>query len=108
MKHFVITKNGIARIMHASDDVQDPMDEIAKWPDADQAQVTSARQISSDEIPSEKRLRDAWVDTGTEIRVDLAKARQCTKKVLAAGKLVVDEGAISTADLAGLQEMLPK
>lgn len=107
MKYFVITKGGVARVMQADDSVTDPMDEVAKWHPADRAQVTSARPISRAEIPDEKRLRDAWVDTGSKIVVDLAKARQCARKCLEAAESPVDETALATADLEDLKEMLP-
>ena len=77
MKHFVIVKNGIARIMEAQDFVTDPMDEVAKWAADDQAQVTSVREISKADIPNIRSItmRDAWEDDGTKISVNMTKAR---------------------------------
>ena len=77
MKNFVIVKAGIARIMEAQDFVTDPMDEVAKWSAANQAQVVSARAILPADIPAARSiaLRDAWEDDGAKITVNMAKAR---------------------------------
>jgi len=76
MRKFVIVKDGIARIMEAQDYV-DPLDEIKKWHPDDQAKVTSVREISESDIPVNRTvaLRNAWEDNGTNITVNLVKAR---------------------------------
>ena len=77
MKHFLITKNGIARLMATDDSVVDPMDEIAKWPEADQAQITAARAIDFVDIPTDQEwwVREGWEDSGVSITVNMSKVR---------------------------------
>ena len=77
MKKFVFIKDGVARIMTAQDYVTDPMVEIRKWHSDDQAKVTSVREISANDIPTNTTIamRDAWEDNGSEITVNLTKAR---------------------------------
>ena len=76
MRKFVIVKDGIARIMESQDSV-DPSNEIKKWHPDDQAKVTSVREISESDIPVNRTvaLRNAWEDDGTNITVNLEKAR---------------------------------
>jgi len=76
MRKFVIVKDGTARIMEAQDSV-DPLDEIKKWHPDDQAKVTSVREINESDIPVNRTvaLRNAWEDDGSNITVNLSKAR---------------------------------
>jgi hypothetical protein len=88
MRTFVITKNGVARIMrtYAVDpvsghvlpddpDAPDAVDEIAKWHPDHQAAVTSVREIAEADVPSSTDLREAWRDDGANITVDVPAAR---------------------------------
>lgn len=82
MRTFVITKDGIARVMrtYATDGTQDDPEglaEVAEWAADSQAQVTSVREISEADIPSIRSItmRDAWEDDGANISVNMVKAR---------------------------------
>ncbi len=87
MRIFVITKDGIARIMRTyklgpggivlpdDPDAPDAQDVIAKWHPDDQAQVSAVREIVEDDIPAFSIFKDAWRDTGAEIEIDMPTAR---------------------------------
>ena len=76
MKTFIIVKGGIARVMSAVDSVVDPMEHVAKWLPADQAQVTSAREIDRADLPNNPEFKDAWEDDGQKIAVNMPIARE--------------------------------
>jgi len=46
-----------------------------KWLPADAATVSSIREIAEVELPSDTMFKDAWVDDGADIIVDMDKAR---------------------------------
>jgi hypothetical protein len=88
MRHFLITKNGVARVMTCRDDT-DGAAEVAKWHPDDQAQVTAIREISEADIPAEADhyLRDGWEDDGGKIVVNMIKARASFNKAVRTAKL---------------------
>lgn len=105
MKYFVITKNGIGRIMEAADSVSDPMGEIAKWHPADQAQVTTARRISKSAIPADYAYRDAWRDTGSAIEIDMPEARAVHRRIYP--DLATDPRVDAATTIAQLKAVRP-
>lgn len=90
MRTFLVTRRGAARVMRTyplgKRPAPDALDEIAKWSTAAQAEVTSVREISEDDIrPFERHpglgiegyvgLKEAWRDTGSGIEIDMPAAR---------------------------------
>jgi hypothetical protein len=92
MRHFLITKNGVARLMICRDDT-DGASEVAKWHAADQAQVTAVREISEADIPEDRDhyLRDAWEDDGGNAVVNMTKAKAAFERAVRAANLDVPQ-----------------
>ena len=87
MRTFVITMDGIARIMRTYalgpggrvlidevDEAPDALAVIAKWHPRHKDQVTSTREIAESDIPP-FLFKDAWEDDGTNIVHDMNKCR---------------------------------
>lgn len=101
MRTFIITKDGIARVMRTyalgidgrvitpSDTIKeakpapDAQDEILKWPAEDQAGVTAVREIAEADIPDVPELKEAWRDNGQKVTVDMPLAREIQAKSIA-------------------------
>ena len=99
MRTFVYTLRGVARIMRTyamgsrgraitldpadadipeiipAPDAAELIANPAKWHPDEAAEVTSTREISESDIPSDTTFKDAWQDDGTSITVDMPKAR---------------------------------
>lgn len=89
MRTFLITKNGVARVMRTyalapsgrvitdpTDDTlaPDAVNEIAKWHSQHQSEVTNIREIAEGDIP-DTEFKDAWRDNGVSIDIDMPAAR---------------------------------
>ena len=101
MRTFVITKNGVARIMRTygldpitgrvlldAPDAPDATAIIAKWHLRHTSQVTQTREITEAEVPITLTFRDAWEDDGINIIVNMAKAREIHAASITAAKKV--------------------
>ena len=117
MRHFLVTKNGIARYMLCLDGIEAAA-VIAKWHPDDQAQVTAIREIQAADLPADHDvyLRDAWEDDGGKIVVNMAKARAAFETHLTNAKrgkaveLLIREtaGENVAAEKAALQAINPR
>lgn len=98
MRIFVITMDGIARIMRTYalspggkvliDEVANAphaATEIAKWHPRHKDQVTNIREIEKVDIPSHL-FKDAWEDDGVEILINMSKARVIHIKEISAAR----------------------
>lgn len=97
MRTFLVTRRGVARVMRTygvqpsgavdpEASAPDAEAEIAKWADADRAEVSSVREIDPSELLGWERrpelgqdgyvgIKEAWRDTGTGIDIDAGAAR---------------------------------
>lgn len=109
MRTFIFIQNGVAKVMRtyglaANGQVitPDPRDaglvevvpapgageEIARWHPDLAAEVSSWREIAESDIPTDATFKDAWVDDGRKITVDMVRAR-----AIQAERLVAEEEA---------------
>ncbi len=72
MKHAVVRADGSVSVMEIFDQSATPDTEIAKWLPVDQATVSGHHPVGA--LP-DRRWRNAWVSDGTNLLVDLVKAR---------------------------------
>ena len=100
MRTFLITKNGVARIMRtyaldkngrtitdpANTDGPEGANEVARWHSRHQAEVTDIREIAEADIP-DAEFKDAWRDSGSSIDIDMPAARE-----IHAGKIALARG----------------
>ena len=89
MRTFIITKGGIARVMRtyalapvtgrallAAPNAPDAAEIIStKWHPRHASQVTKIREITEADIPITHVFKDAWEDDGTDVVVNMPKAR---------------------------------
>lgn len=68
MKIAISRTDGGVSIMTLLDEARQD-EAIRKWQDVNPGQYVSHREVSEDEIPTDRASRNALTDTGTEIRV---------------------------------------
>ena len=96
MRTFIVTKNGVARVMRtyplgmdnrtitpdmpADTPIKTPAPDAtdviaAQWHSAHSAAVTSVREIAEADVPALHEFKDAWRDSGAAVDVDMPEAR---------------------------------
>lgn len=76
MKHLITKNDGTVCIMTMAEGHEnvDPQTQIDQWHESKKSEVKSFRQIDDSEIP-DRTFRNAWVDNGGKISIDMAKAK---------------------------------
>jgi|GEM_PF-1089096 len=93
-KEMVVTPPGAVRTLIAKVPLDSPevsyeyppvADEIAKWPEAEQAQVNYVMQLT-EAPPADRTFRNAWVLDGDKIGHDMGKAREIHRERMRAAR----------------------